>query len=80
MLGYVNSDFTGDVNSQRVPLVMSSLWEWSCELGVEAAEDSSLVDDGDRVCHNNRSLQGADIAEEFFERARERARGSVTTQ
>jgi len=48
---------------------MSSLWEVEC-----------LVDDRCRVCRSDRSLQGADMAEEFFEGAWEGAGGSVTAQ
>jgi len=59
---------------------MSSLGKWSCELGVEATENSCLVDDRGRVCHIRRSLQGTDMAKEIFEEARKGIGGSVTAQ
>ena len=44
--GYVDSDFASDVDSRRVPLVMSHIGKWSSESGVEAAKDSRIVFDG----------------------------------
>ena len=47
----------------RIPL---HIGKWSSELGVEAAKDSRLVYDGDRIRCSDKSLQGVDIIEGFY--------------
>jgi len=77
LLGYVDFDFVGDVDSQRSTTGCLHFEKWSCDLDVKTVKDSRLIDDRGRVYCSDRILQ-VNMAERFFERAREGARGSVT--
>ena len=66
---YADSDVGGDVDSRRSTTDYVHFGKWSGEMGVETAKDSHLVYDRGRIYCSDRSLQGADMVEGFYERA-----------
>jgi len=49
-------------------------------MGIEAVKDSCLINNEGWICYSDKSLQGVDMAEEFYEKAWQGECESTTAQ
>ena len=64
---YVDSDWAGDMDGRSTIGYIFTLGSATVSC-VKATEDSYFVHDRGQICCNDRGVQGADIAEEFYGR------------